>query len=164
VLRTDRLELTTWSSHDLPELAALHGDPVAMQHLASGMQNAEETRARLQSWQREHAAQGWSKWRVQTLDGRFVGRAGFSRAHKTRCREVGYLLAPQFWGCGLATELVNALTCRHHQNYDAALDPDLLAYVLSTNAASRHVLEKTGFRFLGADSNDPRQLIYRNRR
>lgn len=135
-----------------------------MQYMASGMLNAQETRARLQSWQREHADQGWSKWRVQTLDGLFVGRAGFSRAHKTPCREVGYLLAPEFWGCGLATELVNALTDWHHQNYDAALDPDLLTYAFSTNAASRRVLEKAGFRFLGADSSDPRQLIYRNPR
>ena len=163
VLRTDRLVLTTWTSHDLPELEALHGDPVAMTYMVSGVLNRDQTRARLLSWQREHTAQGWSKWRVQHQDGRFVGRAGFSRAHETSCREVGYLVAPQFWGCGLATEIVNALTRWHQQNAEAAVDPDLLAYVLAANAVSRHVLEKTGYKCIGVDSNDPRQLIYRSR-
>ena len=163
VLRTDRLVLTTWTSHDLPELEALHCDPVAMKYMVSGVLDRDQTRARLLSWQREHTAQGWSKWRVQHQDGRFVGRAGFSRAHETSCRELGYLVAPQFWGCGLATELVNALTRWHHQNFDATVDPDLLAYVLAANAASRRVLEKTGYECIGADSNDPRQLVYRSR-
>lgn len=63
MLRADRLVLTTWSRHGLPDLAALQWDPVVMQYMTSGVQNTEETGARLQNWQRAYAAQGWSKWR-----------------------------------------------------------------------------------------------------
>jgi RimJ/RimL family protein N-acetyltransferase len=163
VLNTDRLLLTTWSLADLPDLQALHGNSEAMKHMASGVQDLRQTRARLRTWQAEHAEQGWSKWRVQQLDGAFVGRAGFSRAHGTNHREVGFLLAPQYWGRVLATELLRALTSWHHDSGDATLSTDLLAYAFAANTGSRRVLEKAGFELIGTDSSDPSQLVYRHR-
>lgn len=163
VLRTDRLVLTTWTSEDLPDLDALHSDPVAMKHMTSGALHREQTRACLLRWRAEHSARGWSKWRIEAVNQKFVGRAGFGRAHNTRHREVGYLLASQFWGQGLATELLRALTRWHHDHLDDTLDPDLLAYVFPANTASRHALEKVGFEHVEANPRDSDQLLYRHR-
>ena len=60
---------------------------------------------------------------------------------------VGYVLAPEVWGRGYASEAVAAMV-------DAAFS---LTHVIEINAsvrvenpASRRVLEKAGFRFVGA--------------
>jgi RimJ/RimL family protein N-acetyltransferase len=59
--------------------------------------------------------------------------------------ELGYLLAPEFWGRGLATEATTALV-------DAvfALSPVgcIVANVRVINVASRRVLEKCGFAYI----------------
>ena len=55
---------------------------------------------------------------------------------------LGYLLAPPFWGKGLASELVSWLVrwCRAQDGIDS-----LAGGVSVDNPASRRVLEKNGF-------------------
>lgn len=57
------------------------------------------------------------------------------------CLTVGYVVAPDVWGCGYATEIATA-SVRHA--FDVLNADELYASVLSTNAASRRVLEKVG--------------------
>ncbi|GAA3569623.1 GNAT family N-acetyltransferase [Amycolatopsis ultiminotia] len=149
VLATPRLRLTTWSAADLDDLAAVHADPEVMRHLATGPQSREATEQRLATFIAEHDRRGWSKWRVETTGGEFVGRAGFGMAHGTGHRELGYLLARAAWGGGLATELARALRGWHEAHPSPEVAPQLRAYVYAGNEASRRVLENAGFRLLG---------------
>ncbi|ATY12229.1 GNAT family N-acetyltransferase [Amycolatopsis sp. AA4] len=160
ILRTQRLRLTTWLLGDLDDLAALHADGVVMQHLTTGPQARAATRARLEKFIAEHRARGWSKWRVEGASG-FLGRAGFGLAHRSGHREVGYLLTRAAWGAGLATELTRALRQWHADHPEPALAPELRAYVLPGNAASRRVLEKAGFREVGEEDG---QLVFESGR
>ncbi|MBB4683579.1 GNAT family N-acetyltransferase [Amycolatopsis jiangsuensis] len=148
VLATARLRLTTWSPSDLDDLAALHADPEAMRHLRTGPQTRSATAKRLGVFIAEHERRGWSKWRVETTDGEFVGRAGFGTAHGTGHRELGYLLARPAWGAGFATELAQALKDWHEAHPSPGVAPPLRGYVYPANVASRRVLEKAGFRLL----------------
>lgn len=70
-------------------------------------------------------------------DGRVIGKAGFYRPP-----ELGYILHPDHWGQGLATEALTAVLDRlfaatDHAAVNADVDPD--------NAASIRVVQKLGF-------------------
>ncbi len=57
------------------------------------------------------------------------------------CLTVGYVIAPQEWGHGYATEIASASVAHA---FDVLGVHRLNASVLSTNTASRRVLEKAG--------------------
>jgi len=80
----------------------------------------------------------------------FVGRAGLRQFKMPEIQkhgdivELGYVLFPQFWGKGLATEIAQASIkiAFHFLQIN-----ELVAFMLTTNLASQRVVEKTGFRF-----------------
>jgi RimJ/RimL family protein N-acetyltransferase len=51
---------------------------------------------------------------------------------------------PDFWGHGLATELAHAFV---EIGFETLRLPELIALTLTTNAKSRRVMEKAGFRY-----------------
>lgn len=144
VLTTPRARLTTWRPGDLADLRALHSDPGTMRWMRSGVEDAARTRARLDTFLRQQRDPGWTRWRAEDAGGAMIGRAGFSPSTDGRRRELGYLLAPDRWGRGLATELAEALV-RWHDEHPDGVDPCLGAFAFEANLASRRVLEKVGF-------------------
>ncbi|MCH9692887.1 MAG: GNAT family N-acetyltransferase [Gammaproteobacteria bacterium] len=60
--------------------------------------------------------------------------------------EVGYFLTPSAWGQGYATEV-----CKRILRFAFQESPlnELVASIDENNAASKHVLEKSGFRYFG---------------
>lgn len=146
ILQTPRLRLTEWLPQDFPDFLALHADPEVMRYFISGPQTPEAARRRLDELLREQQEQGWTKWRVEERGtGRTLGRAGFGLADDGVSRELGYLLAHDRWGRGLASELAAALVEYHFAERRDAL----LAFAHVENAASRRVLEKVGFTQVG---------------
>ena len=81
---------------------------------------------------------------IETADGVLAGSSGvhFKADVSRRSAEVGYWLGREFWGRGLATETVRALTDYAFATYDLAR---IYALVFAWNPASARVLEKTGF-------------------
>jgi RimJ/RimL family protein N-acetyltransferase len=82
-----------------------------------------------------------------TLDGNFIGVAGFSFPHgQDQPPELGYWLGEPHWGKGIMTEaelgLIEAIT-------ETGAFREIAARALVDNAASLRVLEKTGFRRIG---------------
>lgn len=63
-----------------------------------------------------------------------------------RSAEIGYWLGEPFWGRGIATAALLALTEYAFDNYDLIR---LFAYVYEWNPASARVLEKAGYAFEG---------------
>jgi RimJ/RimL family protein N-acetyltransferase len=161
VLSTGRLRLTTWLPGDYADLCALHSDPLVMRYLRSGVEAAGETRTRLGRFLREQVELGWTKWRLEDVDGRMVGRAGFNLTADGQHRELGYVLTPRLWGLGLATEIAGALVRWHREHPDPGRRPELHAYAFADNAASRRVLAKVGFAVVGeVHSGGVRQVRY----
>jgi len=60
--------------------------------------------------------------------------------------EIGYWLAEPFWGRGIATEALIAVTEYAFANFDLCR---VYAHVFDWNAASARVLEKAGYEFEG---------------
>jgi RimJ/RimL family protein N-acetyltransferase len=78
-------------------------------------------------------------------DGRFVGRGGLRRVRVGGRDEVevAYALVPAFRGRGLATELAREAV---RVGFEVLRLTELVCYTLPTNAASRRVMGKAGFR------------------
>lgn len=77
-----------------------------------------------------------------------VGGIGFTVQHDVarRSAEIGYWLGEQFWGRGITTEALVAVTDHAFSNYDVCR---LYAYVFDWNCASARVLEKAGYAYEG---------------
>jgi len=80
--------------------------------------------------------------------GEAVGGIGFTPQADVRRRsaEIGYWLSEQFWGRGIATEALVAVTEYAFANFDLCR---LYAHVFEWNGASARVLEKAGYQFEG---------------
>jgi RimJ/RimL family protein N-acetyltransferase len=80
--------------------------------------------------------------------GEAVGGIGFTLQPDVgyRSAEIGYWLGEEFWGRGITTEAVVAVTDYAFQRFDLCR---LYAYVFEGNDASARVLEKAGYAFEG---------------
>ena len=80
------------------------------------------------------------------VNGQAVGGIGLVfRDDINSCRaEIGYWLGEAYWGRGIVTESVRAVTAWTFENFDLA---SIYAGVLEWNPASMRVLEKAGYRF-----------------
>jgi ribosomal-protein-alanine N-acetyltransferase len=79
----------------------------------------------------------------ERTSGAFVGRGGLRHVEVAGSAEVelAYAVMAAFWGCGLAGEMAAALLRHGGERLG------LHGITLTTNAASRRVMEKPGFRF-----------------
>ena len=77
-----------------------------------------------------------------------VGAVGFDLQTDVgrRSAEIGYWLGEEFWGRGIATEALIAVTDYAFSNYDICR---LYAHVFAWNPASARVLEKAGYEYEG---------------
>jgi [ribosomal protein S5]-alanine N-acetyltransferase len=77
-----------------------------------------------------------------------VGGIGFTLETDVarRSAEIGYWLGEEFWGRGIVTEVLIAVSEHVFANYDICR---LYAHVFEWNPASARVLEKAGYAFEG---------------
>lgn len=106
VARTERLQLRTFRSDDLPPFAALNADPEVYAWLGGSPIARQESDA-IAAWaQQLYASEGIGLLAVERLaDQRFLGMCGL---HHQRSFpddvEVAWRLARSYWGRGYATE------------------------------------------------------------
>ena len=109
-----------------------------------GVRTEQQLQERMEQWARHWNEHGFGATLFEErATGRPVGWGGLQ--HSTigigECLTVGYVIAPEVWGRGYATEI--ATTSVTHA-FDVLGVSQLYASVLATNAASRRVLEKAG--------------------
>jgi len=80
--------------------------------------------------------------------GEAVGGIGYTMQYDVarRSAEIGYWLGEDFWGRGIATEALIAMTDHAFANHDLCR---VFAHVFDWNQASARVLEKAGYAFEG---------------
>lgn len=140
MIRTARLLLRTAREADLHDLHAVLSHPEAMRYWSTAPHTElDATRA----WLAAMIAGGpdASDFVIE-LDGRVVGKAGFYRPP-----ELGYILHPDAWGRGIATEAVTAaidhlFATKPFERITTDVDP--------RNTASIRLLERLGFRRTGS--------------
>jgi RimJ/RimL family protein N-acetyltransferase len=103
--------------------------------------------ATLQSKVEHWARHGFGFWLLRDgASGEMVGRGGlqYTYAAGLDAVEVAWVITPERWGQGLATELAEASLRVAFGELDLL---EVVALTLPHNRASRRVMEKTGFRF-----------------
>jgi ribosomal-protein-alanine N-acetyltransferase len=143
VVTTDRLVLRGFRAEDLPAHRAAVDDDDAVTWAHVRLPLADSLRRwadRLDGWDRD----GFGMWIVEVrATGLVIGHAGLQRLHGTDDVELGYYLGRAAWGQGYATEAGRACLA---YGFDSAGLRRIVAVVRPQNHASRHVLEKLGFR------------------
>jgi len=151
VLRTPRLELRELTVADAPWYLAHFSDPEivhgtgfpAQDGIAGALDEMDRYVTGLFE-RREGIRWGLVLAGTDTL----VGTAGIFRwtGGEEPFAGIGYDLAPAWWGKGLMTEAIEAITVYAFETLGLAF---LEAFVLDGNERSRRTLERAGFRHTG---------------
>jgi [ribosomal protein S5]-alanine N-acetyltransferase len=150
-----------------PELECLLTDPRVTPTM--WVRDEPPTRTDIESGLRDKLrhwdSYGFGQWLLRDRQtGAMVGRGGpqWTTASGIGEVEIGWVIVPERWGQGLATELARA-------SLEVAFGPleldEVIAYTLPDNLASRRVMEKTGFVFeREIEFEGLQHVLYRRRR
>jgi len=160
-IRTSRLILRPWNESDKPLFASLNADPRVMEYFPSVLSSLESDQL-ADKIQSGIDSNGWGPWAVELIDvDRFIGFIGLSQvtsfeAHFTPAVEIGWRLAFDYWGKGLATEGAKAALC---YGFETLKLPEIVAFTTKKNHRSRSVMEKMGMHRDSKDDFEHPQLI-----
>lgn len=145
-VETARLRLRPFRDEDFEQFATFRSDAAIMKYIGtSGPQSRERTVLWLHNnvlrWQ-QHELGMWAV--VEKSSGAFAGWCGLGMLDGTPEVEVGYGLAQEFWGQGIATEAARA-SLRY--GFEERRLERIVAVAMPDNLASRRVMEKLGMRY-----------------
>ncbi len=142
-LRGERVLLRGWRPEDAMPFAALNADPIAMEYLPGCLTRAESD-AMIDRLQAGLESRGWGLWCLE-LDGECAGFVGLSvptfEAAFTPCTEVGWRLAPKFWGRGYATEAARMTLDFGFRRLGLT---EIVSFTTVDNQRSRRVMARVG--------------------
>jgi ribosomal-protein-alanine N-acetyltransferase len=139
-IRTARLLLRRPRADDLDAMFGIMSDPRAMQYWSTVPHASVEVTRPWLARMIERNAGGGEDFLIE-LEGRVIGNVGAGRLP-----DFGFILHPEFWGHGYATEASVAFIEHVFSTTNAQ---ELLADVDPRNAASLKVLGKLGFAVTG---------------
>jgi RimJ/RimL family protein N-acetyltransferase len=170
-----RLILRRWRQSDRDPFARINADPRVMEFFPALLSH-KESDSMVDRIEAHFDAHGFGLWAAELRqDGTFVGFVGLNipsfPAPFTPCLEIGWRLAAEYWGRGLATEAAHAVLERGFRGLGV---DEIVAFTVPGNARSRRVMDKLGMSHTPADDFDHprlpeghplrRHVLYRLRR
>ena len=148
-LETERLVLRRWEPADLCKLTTILSNPEVASRLGSPSQ--EDVERTIDRYERNWDALGFGRFAVE--DGQtaeFVGRVGLMRQAEWTASEdnveIGWAIARDRWGEGLATEAARAVLA---DGFDRVGLPRVIGFSSPDNIASVRVMERLGMTLQG---------------
>jgi RimJ/RimL family protein N-acetyltransferase len=145
VSQTERLNLRHWLPSDREPFARLNADARVMEHFPNVLSREESDQGvdRIESHFQEH---GFGLCAAELREtGVFIGFVGLAipsfEAHFTPCVEIGWRLAAEYWGQGLATEGAREMV---RYAFEVVKLNQLVSITVPANMRSRRVMEKLG--------------------
>jgi RimJ/RimL family protein N-acetyltransferase len=139
-----------WREADREPFARMNADARVMEFFPSTLTREESDAAfdRIAAHREEH---GFAQMAAELREtGEFIGFIGLSvptfEAHFTPCVEIGWRLAAEHWGRGLAMEGAQEVLRRAGR--------DIVSFTAEQNRRSRRVMEKIGMTHDPADDFD----------
>lgn len=143
---TRRIKARKITPGDLDDLASMYQMPEVMKTLG-GVRSRENTLERFAAHLAHWDEHGFGLYIFEDKNtGSFMGRGGLQHVTvdgKDQV-EVIYAFLPEYWGKGLASEIVAELI---HIAFDELDLNELIGFTLPENDASKRVLEKSGFAY-----------------
>jgi RimJ/RimL family protein N-acetyltransferase len=146
VVQTERLTLRGWKEEDREPFAKLNADPRVMEFMTSTLSREESDRFAdyIEAQYEEH---GFTLYAAELRRSGFIGFIGIHapkfEAAFTPCVEIGWRLAADVWGQGLATE--GGLAVVRHSFEVLGLE-ELVSYTAVVNVRAQHLIGKMGMR------------------
>jgi RimJ/RimL family protein N-acetyltransferase len=154
-LRTRRTLLRQWKDSDLPAWIAMNADPQVRRHFPA-LLTEEEACGEAQRVRDAISQRGWGIWALE-IPG-VLPFAGLVGLHVTSfdapfvpAVELGWRLPQAAWGQGYASEAAAAAV---EFAFDTLELPQVVAFTIPANTASRRVMERLGMRHDAADDFD----------
>lgn len=152
-LESARLRLRAARPEDVEPLRPVFSDPQVMRYVGDGSPRDEKkVRDAIERWMRLEP-QGMGLFTISVKDDdAVIGDCGLIPIKRTGETErgpeieLGYRLGRAHWGRGYASEAAGRVM---QYAFDTLALPRVIAVTHLENAASRRVLEKTGFRYEG---------------
>ncbi|HRI59644.1 MAG TPA: GNAT family N-acetyltransferase [Saprospiraceae bacterium] len=147
IFKTPRLIVRTLLDTDFPHIFRLQSDPVTMRYIRAPVTDEQPVRERMMMWEtyRENCP-GLGVFAVEhKAGGDFAGYVTARHVDfkpETGEYEIGYVIAPEWQGQGLVSEVVPPL-CRYL--FDLSGAQKIVAFTDPENAVSQRVLLKCGF-------------------
>ena len=159
VAKTERLVLRHWRETDREPFARLNADPRVMEFMA-GQLSREQSDLLVERIEAHFRKHGFGLCAAELRrDGSFIGFVGLAvpgfECAFTPCVEIGWRLAADHWGQGLATEGAREMV--RYAFEVAGLDA-LVSFTAPGNVRSRRVMEKLGMTHDAADDFDHPKL------
>ena len=154
-LKTERLHLRRWREADREPFAQMNADTRVMEYFPAPLRR-KESDALVDRIEAHFAEHGWGPWAAELREtGEFIGFIGLNvpvfEAHFTPCVEIGWRLAAEHWGRGLATEGAGAVL---GYAFTELRLPEVVSFTTVANQRSRRVMEKIGMTRNPADDFD----------
>jgi RimJ/RimL family protein N-acetyltransferase len=163
MMKTDRLLIRPYTNDDLPFLESLVSDPRVVRYIGNGKPRTKEGAQLFFNWNLTHRKDNEQLGLQVLIDnetGEKIGHAGLvpQEIENAIEMEVGYWIAPAYWGKGYATEA--ALTFK-----DLAFEQlnliRIIALIYPENLASRRVADKVGMRvWKSIERHEKEVLVY----
>lgn len=168
LLETPRLRLRGHRDTDLPQCAAMWGDPQVVRFIGGEPSTEPRTWARLLGYAGHWALMGFGYWVIERKDsGEFVGEIGFADFKRDiapamqGCPELGFALVPQFHGNGYATESADTVVRWADSHLSA---PRTVCLIDPQNAASLRVVGKCGYEVFARGVYGGREALFLERK
>ncbi len=147
VAQTPCLILRQLTLDDVENLTAIYADPVVMRFF-DGTYTYEKTKQWLQERVfKFYEQKGWGLWAtIYKMNNKLIGRCGLTPqlVDGTEEIEIGYLLAKEYWGMGLATE---AACFSRDYGFEKLGANRLISLIDPDNIASQKVAKKVGLTY-----------------
>jgi ribosomal-protein-alanine N-acetyltransferase len=174
-IETPRLTLRKWTAADRESFARMNADARVMEHFPAVL-TAQESDAGVDRIEAHFARHGFGLFAAELrATGRFIGFIGLSvprfEAHFTPCVEIGWRVAFDYWGQGLATEGAREVL---RYGFDMLGLREVVSFTVTANLRSRRVMERIGMTHDPTDDFDHpllpdghplrRHVLYRTRK
>jgi RimJ/RimL family protein N-acetyltransferase len=144
-LGTGRLILRKWRNSDRQPFARMNCDPLVMEHFPA-LLSRQESNALVDRAEAHLEQHGFGPWAAELREtNEFIGFVSLYipqfEASFTPCVEIGWRLAREHWGKGLATEGARALV-RHA--FEVQGLHELVSFTVPANLRSLRVMQRLG--------------------
>jgi ribosomal-protein-alanine N-acetyltransferase len=147
VLETKRLVLREMVPADAEDLLVFTGDAYVQRYNAVPMTDVSQALDEIEQHKALYLRQDGVAWGITLKDeDRVIGRAGFHAWSLSNRAMLGYDLAREFWGRGLASEAIRAII---RFGYEEMKLNRIEAETIEDNHESRRMLERLGFTLEG---------------
>jgi ribosomal-protein-alanine N-acetyltransferase len=145
-LETERLVIREWQPEDFAAFRPIAIDPEVVKYIGKGKPWSDERiEAFIQQQIREQREDGYCMWPlVWKEDGRLIGFCGIQPWQESGEIEIGWWLAKEYWGRGLATEAARTALAYAFEGLNLRR---IIAIIHQDNSDSKRVAQKLGMRF-----------------